>query len=72
MNIDNKRFFFAQILKEYRVKSGIPIDILSAKVNCTPKTIEAIENGKFWPSFKQILMICEALDLDIEIKRKHK
>lgn len=72
MNIDNKRFFFAQILKQYRLNSGIAIDVLSAKVNCTPKTIEAIENGKFWPSFKQILMICEALDLDIEIKRKPK
>ena len=72
MNIDNKRIFFALILKQYRINSGIAIDVLSEKVNCTPKTIEAIENGKFWPSFKQIIMICEALDLDIEIKRKHK
>lgn len=61
--LDEARKIIAGFLKKRREELGLSEDQLADRTGFKATTIASIENGKFWMSMKQYLVICEALYL---------
>lgn len=67
---DSERIRIGSQLRKHRLKTGVPIAVIAEKIGYKENTIQAIEDGKFWPSLKIVVEICICLDLEIRIIKK--
>ena len=61
--LNEARNLIAGFLKNRRLELGLSQYDLAERTGLARKTIIAMEQGKFWLSMKQYLIICEALHL---------
>lgn len=61
--LNEARIKIASFLKKRRIELNLSQEEVSARSGITRKTINVIEQAKFWPGMKQYLLICHALHL---------
>jgi transcriptional regulator with XRE-family HTH domain len=62
--LNEARDLIAGFLKNRRIELGLSQQALANKTGLARKTINAMEQGKFWLGMKQYLLICEALNIE--------
>jgi len=61
--LNESRTLIAGFLKQRRLELGLTQEEIAIRTGLARKTINAMENGRFWIGMKQYILICEALHL---------
>ena len=68
--LNEARLLIASFIRDRRNELNITQIDLAEKCGVSVNTIRNMEAGKFWPGLKQLLIICNALDLFFFLEAK--
>jgi ribosome-binding protein aMBF1 (putative translation factor) len=65
---DEELATIAQVIQTKRDQLGFTQEALAEKLNISPMTLQFIEQGRRFPSFPMLVLLCDSLGLKLKIE----